>query len=289
MRATAHWSGKVSVLAIVSALAATGGACGKSEELALDDFGEEAARTTCDKVYECCMATDSVVAGHMSYGGGREMCGSKTRDYLGFWAAVIDQERDKGRLEYDARLARRCLDAYAVATCEAHKANVPLDGCEAFVIPRTAPGGACAVNESCLGGECVGGGEGKEGTCRALATEGQSCDGLSCAKGLRCDGSGGAKVCRPKRAAGEACSTNAECQSAGCNKPSADAAGTCGPRGGAQGRCFVTTGCSFGGAGTPGGAGLVALLGVLALGLAVRGGRVARARRRERGLTSRRC
>ena len=263
MRARARMSAVSVVLVLAS------GACGKSEELELDDFGEEAARTTCDKVYECCQSSDTVVAGHMSYGGGREMCGTTTRNNLGFWAAVIDEEQERGRLRYDARLARRCMNAYAAATCEAHKANISFDGCDTFITALTPPGGACKANESCMGGECVGVGDGKEGSCRASAAEGQSCDGLSCAKGLRCDGSSGTKVCRPKRAAGETCTTNAECQSAGCNKPDTNAGttGTCGARGGEQTRCFVTTGCSFGGSsgssGELGGLGVLALVGLM--------------------------
>ena len=255
---------QMSAVSVVLVLASSG--CGKSEELELDDFGAEAARTTCDKVYECCQSSDSVVAGHMSYAGGREMCGSKTRSNLGFWAAVIGQEQERGRLRYDSRLARRCMDAYGRGTCEAHKANVTFDGCDTFITALTPPGGACQINESCMGGECVGAGEGKEGTCRALSGEGQSCEHSSCAKGLRCDGSGGAKVCRTKRAAGETCTTNAECQSGGCNKPDTNAGtpGTCGPRGGEQTRCFVTAGCSFGGSsGSLGGLGLLALFGLL--------------------------
>jgi hypothetical protein len=258
------------------ALGIAAGGCGKSEEVELADFGEQAARTTCDKVYECCMPMEAELAMHMRYGGGRATCGSKSEAAMGFWAAVIGQEQERGRLAYDARLARRCLESFAAATCEGHKRGEALDGCDRFITPKTAPGAPCSASESCLGGACVGQSEGKDGVCRAFASEGGSCADGPCAKGLYCDGNG--KICRSKLADGAACRLHAECRSEGCNGRDAEAGtpGTCGLRGGEQTRCFVTTGCAFGGP-ARGGAGtwiLMALVGLTA------GLRRARGRRR---------
>jgi hypothetical protein len=279
MRTTAHCSG---IVIITSLLALS--ACGKSDEVTLGDFGEQASSSTCDKVYECCLPTEKPVVEHMNYSGGRAECGSKTRSALGFWAAVIAQEQQRGRLRYDGKLARRCLDAYAAATCEAHKSDQPLDGCDSFIVPLTPPGSACGMSESCMGGTCVGATEAQEGTCRTHAAEGESCASSACSKGLFC---GSGKICQRRLASGQSCRIHGECQSGGCNGLENEGAtsGTCGPKGGEQTRCFVTTGCAYGG-GTGGGMGLLALLGLV-------GAAAASLRRRRRtaipGVTSRRC
>jgi MYXO-CTERM domain-containing protein len=263
MRTTAYWNG-ILITVVLGA-----GACGKSDEVELDDFGEQAARSTCDKVYECCMPTDKELVAHMRYSGGRAECGSKTRDSVGFWAAVISQEQDKGRLHYDAKLARRCLDAFAAATCETHKSNAALDGCDTFITPRTAPGAACSASESCMGGACVGVTAEKEGVCRAYVAEGASCADNPCSKDLIC---GSGKICRQRLPSGQSCNSHGECQSQGCNGLDADAGtrGTCGPKGGEQTRCFVTTGCSFAGGGSPAGSAPLVLVALGALVAALR-------------------
>jgi MYXO-CTERM domain-containing protein len=258
MRTSSYCTGIVITVALAT------GACGNSDEVELDDFGEQAARSTCDKVYECCMPMEKELMAHMRYSGGRTECGSKTRDAVGFWAAVISQEQDKGRLSYDGKLARRCLDAFAAATCEAHKSNAALDACDSFITPKTAPGAACSADESCLGGACVGITGEKEGVCRAYAAEGASCAENPCSKSLLC---GSGKICRPRLPDGQTCNSHGACQSQGCNGLDADAgtAGTCGPKGGEQTRCFVTTGCAFGGGDPAGSAPLV----LVALGAVV--------------------
>jgi MYXO-CTERM domain-containing protein len=75
-------------------------------------------------------------------------------------------------------------------------------------------------------------------------------------------------MCVPQRPNGEACHTNGECQSQGCNGRNADAGtpGTCGLKGGADTTCFVTNGCSYGG-GSGGSGGLLGLLAVMGVAL----------------------
>jgi hypothetical protein len=246
------------------------GGC-KSDEGALNGFGAEAARVVCDKAYECCAEMELV--GHMDYKGGRAACGSKSEKSLGFWAAVISQEQDKGRLSYDEAVSRRCLAAFAAASCEAHKGNEPLDGCDSFITPKTSPGQPCNANESCIGGACMGVMEGKEGVCRAFVGLGESCADAPCAKGTHCNP--GNKLCDPDRANGTMCQLNNECQSGGCNgrMPDGGAPGTCGLKGGENTRCFVTTGCAYGGDGpqSPGVLVIVALLGLMGTMLLGRG------------------
>jgi hypothetical protein len=247
---------------MVAALALPWAGCGKSAEVAVEDFGAEASAVMCDKVYACCQAMELVE--HADYSGGRDACGTKTRKSMGFWAGVIAQERDRGRLAYDPALARQCLDGFGATTCEAHKRNVQPAGCDRFITPKTAPGGACRASESCMGGACVGATADAEGTCRAFSGEGLSCKTDPCEKGLYCEP--GSRTCQRPRADGEACHLHAECQSAGCNgrNPDAGTPGTCGLKGGEQTTCFVTTGCSFGGSGRPGLAGLLLVALVLA-------------------------
>ena len=249
---------------IVIALAA--GCDSTTNEVKLSEFGQRSADTVCDKVYQCCSLSDAELMAHMSYSGGRAACGSKNKDQMGFWAAVIGQEQERGRLTYDPKLAHRCLEAFAATSCDGHKRNVVLEGCDTFITPKTPAGAPCRASESCIGGSCVDGAADKEGVCQAFATENTSCAERSCAKGLRCDGT--SKLCVPQRPNGEACQTNGECQSQGCNGriPDAGTPGTCGLKGGEQTQCFVTTGCAFGGGGpTSGLALLVAVLAVVAV------------------------
>ena len=255
----AYWWGIVGTLAIGT------GACDKSENVALEEFGEQSARAICGKVYECCQPMESAVVMNMGYSGGRAECGTKSSESLRFWAAVIGQEQARGRLSYDAKLARRCIDAYAAASCEAHKGNQPLDGCDSFITPKTPPGSPCGANESCIGGGCVGLAANIDGACRAFVPEGGSCAVDPCGKGLYCDGNG--KLCKRRQADGQSCNLHGECQSQGCNGRDADAGvpGTCGPKGGDQTRCFVTNGCDFGGNRPRGPGALVALVLVMAL------------------------
>ena len=128
--------------------------CGKTGPVSVDDFGKEASAVVCDKVYQCCQPMELVE--HMDYAGGREACGTKSSKSLGFWAAIIEQERDRGRLDYDPEVARRCLDVFAATSCDGHKRNLALDGCDRFVVAKTAPGGGCRASESCQNGACVG-------------------------------------------------------------------------------------------------------------------------------------
>jgi MYXO-CTERM domain-containing protein len=264
MKSTAQWSGLVLSLSLAVFLGA--GGCGKSDEVSLKEFGEQASQTTCDKVYECCSASDSELAMHMNYSGGREECGRKSRESMGFWAAIIGKEQERGRLSYDPKLARRCLDAFAAASCETHKGNAALDACDTFITPKTPPGSPCNAGESCMGGGCVGLSAEKEGVCRAYVAEGGSCAESPCGKGLFCEP--GSKTCKPRKSAGASCNLNGECQSEGCNgrNPDAGTAGTCGAKGGEQTRCFVTSGCSYGGSTSAGaGALLLALLALVAV------------------------
>lgn len=260
------WSG-----ALAAVIAVGAGCDDKAEtstEVRLGQFGARASQSICDKVYECCGANDSELAAHMNYSGGRAACGTKTEGAMGFWAAIIEQEQAKGRLSYDPTLARRCLDSFGAASCDAHKRNEPLAGCDSFITPKTSPGMPCQAGESCIGGTCVGQGENVEGVCQAFAGAGQSCAEAPCAKDLFCEG--GSKTCRARRSNGESCHTHGECASQGCNgrNPDAGTPGSCGLKGGAS-PCFVTTGCSYGGA-PAGGGGLALALGLLALGWARR-------------------
>jgi len=252
---------------VVSALA-LGCDSKSSDEVELAQFGQRSADTICDKVYECCSLSDAELAAHMGYSGGRAACGSKNRDSVGFWAAVIGKEQARGRLAFDAKLAHRCLEAFAATTCDGHKRNVVIEGCDTFITPRTPPGAPCNASESCIGGSCVDGGPDKEGVCQAFATENTSCAERSCVKGLRCEGA--SKLCVPARANGEACFTNAECQSQGCNgrNPDTNTPGTCGLKGGEQTTCFVTNGCSYGGGREGGALPLLLLFGVAVVAVA---------------------
>jgi MYXO-CTERM domain-containing protein len=251
---------------IVLVLGLGGGiACStKSDELTLDRFGGEAARVICDKTYGCCTAPELMQ--HMDYSGGRAACGDKTKASLDFWAAVIEQERAKGRLNYDPGLARTCFDSYAGATCEQHKRNPVLLGCDHFVVPKVAPGSPCRASESCVGGSCKGVTPEADGVCVVLATEGGSCASATCAKGTFCNGS---KICQRPKPDGETCGLHSECQSAGCNgrNPDAGTPGTCGPKGGEGTTCYVTTGCTYAQGGTrPSGAlAMVVMLAALVI------------------------
>jgi len=248
----------------VIALIATAGAAACSKESDKDGFGDQAAPIVCAKVYECCTAME--VMGHTNYSPDRATCEEQTRDSLGFWAALMADEEKKGRLIFRRDVASKCLQSFGAATCEAHKRNDKLDGCDSYIEPLTPLGAACAANESCVGGACRGLSPGTEGVCKAFAAEGESCKDTTCAKGLYC--APGGSVCRPAQADGATCYLHAECSSAGCNGRNADAgtSGTCGLKGGEGNRCFVTVGCSLSGRAAAGSGGAAILALLLALG-----------------------
>ena len=126
----AFWAGIVMVLAV--------GCDSKSDEVKLADFGQQSANAVCDKVYECCSLTDTELMAHMGYSGGRAACGTKNKDSMGFWAAVIGQEQERGRLAYDPKLAHRCLEAFAATSCEGHKSNAAAGGLRHLHHPEDA-------------------------------------------------------------------------------------------------------------------------------------------------------
>ena len=127
----------------------------KSDEVKLGDFGQQSANAVCDKVYERGSLTDTELMAHMGYSGGRAARGTKNKDSMGFWAAVMGQEQERGRLAYDPKLAHRCLWAVAAASCEGHKSNQLLEGRVTFITPKTPAGLPCKASESCIGGSCI--------------------------------------------------------------------------------------------------------------------------------------
>jgi hypothetical protein len=146
-----------------------------------------------------------------------------------------------------------------------HKsADATLKDCDAFVEPLVAAGGACGMDEACVGGSCRGAMIGKDGVCTPHARSGEACKDARCAGGSFCHG--GTSTCAPAKPDTETCNLHSECQSGGCNGRNADAGtpGTCGPRGGENTRCYVTIGCAYA-AGRPGGSGGAAAPGILAL------------------------
>jgi hypothetical protein len=95
--------------------------------------------------------------------------------------------------------------------------------------PLSPLGGPCVGASSCENGVCDGGSFGMPptaGACVAPPGANDHCSGV-CDTGLYCDFM--SQTCKPRRADGQSCATQAECVSGTCSLPADAGAGYCGP------------------------------------------------------------
>lgn len=247
---------------MLAAFVAAAGCEGSGQDQALGDGPREIARTVCPKAYSCCMAAQ--LMGNDLAGTDERSCEVNTEQKFKEDFDRVKQSQDKGRADFDEAKFEECLATIRSSTCEMlnttnHLVGVP--GCDSFVIPKVALGGACIHDFECIGGWCQHEpGVFADGVCQPRHQAGAACNQGLCAPGLPCVGAEGAKMCIALAAQGAACAADGECASGNCPMPAAGGARTCGPP--RSDKCFYGSSCSYSGPAP------TALLGVLILSVA---------------------
>jgi len=225
--------------ALALALAA---GCGKDKS-ETDEMAEKLAAAYCDAVYACCEARDLAMD---PSGPDRASCEKHNTSSFGGYLGNVARAEKKGRARINRDMVDACAAALRAASCADLKDNGadPTPACDDLTEPLVAAGGACLIDEECVGGGCQGADGDHEGVCVPFAATDGDCKAAPCGQGLYCQP--GSDLCKPKKADGEACNLNLECATGGCNGKDADAgtAGTCGKKGGEASTCFLTEGCS---------------------------------------------
>lgn len=256
-------------IAALAPLAALSG-CGGVHGIPVDSTSTQIAQTVCPKAYECC--TQSQLMGNSSAGTDEASCESMTKsDFAGNLEAV-QASQDQGRATFDNAKLQACLNTIRSASCDTldmtnHLMGIP--GCDSFVDPLVAIGGACSNDYECVDGWCqqptdMSGGD---GACQPHAQLGQSCLTATCEAGLTCDVAATDETCVQPGALGAACTDPLQCASVNCSMTDATTPGTCVAATGTQ--CFYASGCSAAGSGRPN-TGTTLLLAAVALIAALR-------------------
>jgi len=234
--------GRVVASAVALLVAPSG--CGKTK-----DFGtgsksipQQVAETVCPKAYQCC--TTMQLMGNDLAGTDVATCQTKTTNGFQNQLAAITASQNQGRSVYNANKLDACLATIRNATCDAldvtnHLSGVP--GCNSFVTPQVAIGGACTHDWECIDGWCsVPAMTSGDGTCRPRAVGGASCAVDMCAAGAICTAD--TKTCVVLGGTGADCTTLYQCASGVCDIPTGAGAGTCAPP--APTSCFYASGCA---------------------------------------------
>lgn len=243
-------------------VAAAAASCGGGGD-ALTKAPSQIAEVVCPKAYQCCTA-DKLMNNDLA-GTDVASCQDLTRDEFRSQFEGIRESQRRGRAEFDQAKLDACLATIAGSTCESlnmtnHLTGVP--GCDGFVIPKVAVGGACFVDWDCVGGWCdTSDPSASDGVCRPLGTEGVACEFNSeCAEGFDCLNF----VCRALKAEGVACTYGEDCQSGRCAPPEGMLTGSVcqAPLPPDPGMCFYESACAYAGTGP------ASLLGTAAFALA---------------------
>ncbi len=198
-----------------------------------EDFYERVedayVRAFCEETYGCPLAENPDTLTFVSRFGSVQGCREAlSGQYGGVGLEEVQTSLDAGRIVYDAEQAAKCLDAldtYLASKdpCEPFN-NLELEECGGVVEGQLAVGANCTDDGDCVGDStCSNVPDQCYGTCQ----ESGECGDVVCAASEYCEESIGAGECRPKRALGEACTSDAECVASsaysGCLKPSPEA------------------------------------------------------------------
>jgi len=215
----------------------------------IDTAPAEIARTICPKAYSCCTAAQ--LAGNSQLAGSTESeCETKTAMHYAGDIEIIKASEQAGRSKYNGDKLAQCLATVRSSTCEQLNATyhfVGVPGCDSFVTPLAAMGGACTNTFECIQGWCrppenMSGGE---GSCE-IPQDGEACatSDPKCAPGFNCDTT--TNKCVQAQADGSPCTSGLQCQSGVCS--SSTPGSTCSPR---PASCFYSSGCSVSDGGCP--------------------------------------
>jgi hypothetical protein len=206
---------------------------GGSGGVPLDNLGIALGEASCEKTFECCNATEI-----MEEFDGVEVNGQPITTEAqceafvgglatGFLVPGLKASVEAGRAEYDGDAAAACMAVLREASCSTFSMEDAIvlegTGCEQFIIPKVAQGGACTQDYECTTDNCVGattepGGASTDGACQPKNTAGQTCMFDSCADGLFCgfDPNTSMSTCQALKADGMTCSGDDECTSDNC-------------------------------------------------------------------------
>lgn len=201
--------------------------------LASDQVFETLLRADCSYTFNCCEPAErtgfgailtadeaTCVEEGLEEGGETALRGQRAK------AAI-----DAGKATYDAALAERCMRPLldAAQQCDPGRPTLPIDAaCQegfrrAFAVGVVKDGDACTDSIECADeGFCLRDPEATTitiaGTCKAAASEGDSCSGRSCKAGLNCTLDGETPTCTKIELLDNdvACFENAQCRSGNC-------------------------------------------------------------------------
>jgi hypothetical protein len=248
-------------------LAAAWMGCGGVHGIQVDKTATQIGQTVCAKAYSCCtldqlMSNDAAGTDAADCSGDHtaceHACEAKTADNFRNVLSGIQDSVDRKRAQYEQAKVDACLDTIRSASCPTlnmtnHLMGVP--GCDSFVTPLVALGGACGNDYECVGGFCKPpppSSNAFDGVCTALADVGQSCADANCATGLVCDpktADVADDICVQPGDTGAVCSDAFECKSGLCSTSGGSGTTCAAPTGGGQ--CFYSSGCAAAGEGRP--------------------------------------
>jgi len=166
------------------------GSVDRGSGVPIESAPAQIAQAVCPKAYTCCSATQ--LMGNTMAGTDEQSCETMTTTNYQNQLNAIQASEKAGRSMYDGDKLDACLKTIRSATCETlnmtnHFTGVP--GCDTFVRPLVAYGGACGFDWECVAGWCdrppnTSG----DGVCQAFAQSGAACgDHAKCGSGLICD------------------------------------------------------------------------------------------------------
>lgn len=169
-------------------------------------LGAEYASTTCQLIHDCY----GDVAAQIFAGGTLTEC--ETRLTASFDNGTLPRYQAAlamNTMTYDASQAGACLDAVQVLGCAVGTQRSPA-ACDALFVGHVAAGGACAIDEECVGDSFCSVTTACPGTCQARSGSGAACTrDEGCQSGLKCTSS----ACAAPGGMGAACqgTTHVEC------------------------------------------------------------------------------
>jgi hypothetical protein len=242
----------VAVSTSLTALATLAG-CGGVHGIPIGSTATQIAQTVCPKAYQCC--TLSQLSGNGQAGTDEASCETMTTSAFESDLETIQASQDQKRATFDNDKLQACLTTIRSASCDTldmtnHLVGIP--GCESFVDPLVAVGGACSQDYECIDGWCQQPADmsGGDGACRPHAQLGASCVTASCEPGLTCDLGASDDTCVRAGAIGATCTDLLQCASANCAIPAGADSGVCAAATDPQ--CFYASGCDAAGGGRPG-------------------------------------
>jgi hypothetical protein len=227
-----------------------------------DNVCDQVAEVACHNLYQCCAEGEIERFLAVSDPRTEAECQVDVSRRCARMIAPLDFGISQKHLRFDSKTMNGCLDALIAPsnTCATIESALPwTEAClNSAWVGLVADGGdclgstECASKDSfcgagqkcialpvdgqpCVASGCASGNFCSAGTCRAQLPAGGACtSSTQCLTGLFCDVTAATAACAPLRNPGEACTSNATCESKQCNP------GTCM---GSTATCFSAADC----------------------------------------------